>query len=67
MNWSPPCTYYFSAGDVEAEFIFLALENEDDVKKLRSLECTGIYFNEPSTSSWGSSPRPTAASAASRA
>jgi hypothetical protein len=46
MNWSPPCTYYFSAGDVEAEFIFLALENEDDVKKLRSLECTGIYFNE---------------------
>jgi hypothetical protein len=46
MNYSPPCTYYFSSGDVEAEFIFLALENEEDVKKLRSLECTGIYFNE---------------------
>lgn len=46
MSWSPPFTYHFNAGDVEAEFIFLALENEDDLKKLRSLECTGIYFNE---------------------
>lgn len=46
MTWSPPFTYHFSAGDVEAEFIFLALENEDDLKKLRSLECTGIYVNE---------------------
>jgi hypothetical protein len=43
---SPPFTYYFKYGDIEAEFIFLALEKEDDVKKLRSLEVTGVYFNE---------------------
>lgn len=46
MSWSPPFTYHFRYGDVEADFIFLALEKEDDVKKLRSLEVTGIYFNE---------------------
>lgn len=46
MSWSPPFTYHFRHGDVEADFIFLALEKEDDVKKLRSLEVTGIYFNE---------------------
>ena len=43
---SPPFTYWFKYGDIEAEFIFLALEKEDDVKKLRSLEATGVYFNE---------------------
>ena len=46
MSWSPPFTYHFRYGDIEADFIFLALEKEDDVKKLRSLEVTGIYFNE---------------------
>jgi hypothetical protein len=33
---------------VEAEFIFLALDQEDDVKKLRSLELTGAFINEAS-------------------
>ncbi len=28
------------------EIIFLALDGEDDIKKLMSLECTGIFFNE---------------------
>ncbi len=46
MNWSPPFTYYFDHGDIEAEFIFLALEKEEDVKKVRSLEVTGAYVNE---------------------
>jgi len=46
MSWSPPFTYHMRYGDIEADFIFLALEKEDDVKKLRSLEVTGIYFNE---------------------
>lgn len=46
MQMSPPFTYYMSHGDIEAEFIFLALDKEDDVKKLRSLQLTGIYFNE---------------------
>lgn len=46
MSWSPPFTYHFRHGDVEADFIFLALEKVDDIKKLRSLELTGVYFNE---------------------
>lgn len=31
---------------VDAEFVFLALDQEEDVRKLVSLECTGIWFNE---------------------
>ncbi|WP_065331237.1 hypothetical protein [Tritonibacter mobilis] len=31
---------------VDAEFIFLALDKDEDVRKLLSLECTGIWFNE---------------------
>lgn len=31
---------------VMAEFIFLSLDNEDDVSKLLSMEVTGIWFNE---------------------
>jgi hypothetical protein len=46
MTMSPPFTYHFRHGDIEAEFIFLALEKEDDVRKLRSLEVSGVYFNE---------------------
>lgn len=46
MSWSPPFTYYLKHGDIEAEFIFLALDKDEDVKKLRSLQLTGIYFNE---------------------
>ena len=33
---------------IEAEFIFLALDSEDDVKKLKSLELTGCWINEAS-------------------
>lgn len=32
--------------DVEADFIFLALDTAKDARKLLSRECTGIYFNE---------------------
>jgi len=46
MSWSPPFTYHMRAGDIDAEFIFLALDKDDDIKKLRSLQLTGIYFNE---------------------
>jgi len=31
---------------VDAEFIFLALDQDDDVKKLLSMEMTGVWFNE---------------------
>lgn len=33
-------------GDVELDLWFLALDGEDDVKKLRSVEYTGVFFNE---------------------
>ena len=49
--WSPPYTHLvnFSLGDkttVELEVIFLALDKQEDVKKLLSLELTGVWLNE---------------------
>lgn len=31
---------------INAEFVFLALDQEDDVRKLLSMEMTGVWFNE---------------------
>lgn len=39
-------TYYFKMGDVEAEIMFRALDDADDVANLNSLELTGAWFNE---------------------
>lgn len=39
-------TYYMRFNDVEAEVIFLALDDKDDVAKLLSLETTTAWFNE---------------------
>ena len=49
--WSPPYTHNicFSLPDkttVELEVIFLALDKGEDVKKLLSLELTGVWVNE---------------------
>lgn len=49
--WSPPYTHNicFSLADnttVELEVIFLALDKSEDVKKLLSLELTGVWINE---------------------
>ncbi len=49
--WSPPYTHNvcFSLPDettVELEVIFLALDKSEDVKKLLSLELTGVWINE---------------------
>lgn len=49
--WGPvrrtkPMTHVLRDGDMEAEVIFLALDNEEDIKKLMSYECTGAYVNE---------------------
>ena len=41
-----PPTFWFRADGVDAEFIFLALDRDDDLRKLMSLELTGIWFNE---------------------
>lgn len=51
FNWSPPFTHHvnITLADktrVECEVIFLALDRPDDVKKLLSLELTGVWINE---------------------
>jgi len=43
---SKPIFQRIRSGDIEMEVYFLALDKEDDVKKLRSLEATGFYINE---------------------
>jgi len=44
--WDRPFRHVIRLGDVEMEIIFLALDSEDDIRKLRSFEFTGIWFNE---------------------
>lgn len=46
INMKPPINHQIKFNDVELEVIFLALDRPEDVKKLLSLECTGIWFNE---------------------
>lgn len=46
FNWAKPMSHVLKWDDVELEVIFLALDKEEDVRKLRSLELTGIWFNE---------------------
>jgi hypothetical protein len=43
---SKPFRHEIRVGDVEADVIFLALDDEEDRKKLLSLEMTGFWFNE---------------------
>ena len=43
---SKPFKHFIRVGDVEAEVIFLALDSEEDRKKLLSYEVTGFWFNE---------------------
>lgn len=45
MNWQD-MEYVWRFGDVRAEVLFRALDRPSDVKKLLSLEATGIWFNE---------------------
>ena len=46
FNWSVPYTHRIKKGDIDLEVIFLALDRPVDVKKLLSLEVTGIWINE---------------------
>ena len=46
FNWSVPYTHRIRKGDIDLEVIFLALDRPEDVKKLLSLELTGIWINE---------------------
>ncbi|BAQ86827.1 large subunit terminase [uncultured Mediterranean phage uvMED] len=44
--WSVPYTHYIKKGELDLEVIFLALDRPEDVKKLLSLELTGVWINE---------------------
>lgn len=46
FTWSVPYTHHIKKGDIDLEVIFLALDRPEDVKKLLSLELTGIWVNE---------------------
>ena len=46
FNWQPPYTHRIIKGDVDLEVIFLAMDRDEDVKKLLSLELTGAWGNE---------------------
>ncbi|MEO8564988.1 MAG: hypothetical protein ABI541_01285 [Betaproteobacteria bacterium] len=46
FSFDSPITFTMKRGDVHAEYIFLALDLADDVRKLLSLELTGCYINE---------------------
>lgn len=46
FKWSVPYTHHIKKGDLDLEVIFLALDRPEDVKKLLSLELTGVWINE---------------------
>jgi hypothetical protein len=46
FHWSVPFTHHIQKGDLDCEVIFLALDRPEDVKKLLSLELTGVWINE---------------------
>lgn len=46
FTWSVPYTHRIQRSDLDLEVIFLALDRPEDVKKLLSLELTGIWINE---------------------
>lgn len=46
IKYDPPISQNLRFGDVELEVIFIGLDNDDDIKKLKSLELTGIWLNE---------------------
>jgi len=43
---TPPITQHLVTDELDAEFIFLALDKPEDVDKLLSLELTGAWINE---------------------
>jgi len=44
--WTPPFTHYIRIGDVEWDVLFLALDRDEDVRKLLSAEFTNAWINE---------------------
>jgi len=46
FHWSVPYTHHVKKNDLDMEVLFLALDRPEDVKKLLSLELTGVWVNE---------------------
>jgi hypothetical protein len=46
LTMDSPITHLIKTGDLEIEVLFLALDREEDVRKLLSLELTGAWVNE---------------------
>lgn len=46
MYWSRPLEYHMAVGDVRCEVVFLALDRDEDVRKLNSTQFTGFLFAE---------------------
>ena len=46
FNWGQSLSHRLRFGNVFADIDFMGLDKEDDVRKLRSTEYTGIFFNE---------------------
>jgi hypothetical protein len=45
-NMTPPITFKMRHGMIEADFVFLALDDESDIRKLKSTQFTGAMINE---------------------
>jgi len=46
FTWSVPYTHNVVLNDIEMEVVFLALDRPEDVRKLLSLDLTGVWVNE---------------------
>lgn len=46
FTWSVPLKHHVKTKELDMEFIFLGLDNDDDVRKVMSLEVTGAWINE---------------------
>ncbi|MFW6027331.1 MAG: hypothetical protein ACOC91_00840, partial [bacterium] len=46
FTWGRPFVHEIRVDDIELDVLFVSLDSPDDIKKLRSLELTGVWFNE---------------------
>ena len=46
IKYDSPIVHRIKVAEIDLEVLFISLDRDDDVKKLMSLELTGIYFNE---------------------
>ena len=46
MRYDSPISHHIQVADIDLEVLFFSLSSDADISKLKSLELTGIYFNE---------------------